>query len=252
MLHSRWFLAATMFVAPVLAQQPAAPIIPPETAAPDGAEAEVQKLNAQYNKALQEYYKPWREARAKKQPYKFDPSRHPRNTYAPKIREVALRYAGSDAAVDAWIVYLRVGGDRNEALTVLMRDHIKSKKMTGVIGYLRRGAGSQERLATLIEETPHRDVKGYGLLTYGEALLRANDPKAERVLAVVQEKYGDVPIWGGRSTAGKKAAGDLFEARNLTVGKTTPEIEAEDIDGVVFKLSDYRGKVVFLDFWGDW
>ena len=25
-----------------------------------------------------------------------------------------------------------------------------------------------------------------------------------------------------------------------------------DLDGVEFKLSDYRGKVVFLDFWGDW
>ena len=24
------------------------------------------------------------------------------------------------------------------------------------------------------------------------------------------------------------------------------------LDGVAFKLSDYKGKVVFLDFWGDW
>ena len=31
-----------------------------------------------------------------------------------------------------------------------------------------------------------------------------------------------------------------------------PEIEAEDLDGVSFKLSDYRGKVVVLDFWGNW
>jgi len=36
------------------------------------------------------------------------------------------------------------------------------------------------------------------------------------------------------------------------VGMVAPEIEAEDIDGQVFKLSDYRGKVVVLDFWGDW
>ena len=26
----------------------------------------------------------------------------------------------------------------------------------------------------------------------------------------------------------------------------------EDLNGVAFKLSDYRGKVVVLDFWGDW
>jgi peroxiredoxin len=40
--------------------------------------------------------------------------------------------------------------------------------------------------------------------------------------------------------------------RNLAVGKPAPEIEGVDVDGVAFKLSDYRGKVVLLDFWGDW
>ena len=36
------------------------------------------------------------------------------------------------------------------------------------------------------------------------------------------------------------------------IGNRAPEIAGEDIDGVKFKLSDYRGKVVVLDFWGDW
>jgi len=38
----------------------------------------------------------------------------------------------------------------------------------------------------------------------------------------------------------------------LSIGKEAPEIEGEDIDGNKFKLSDYRGKVVVLDFWGNW
>ena len=38
----------------------------------------------------------------------------------------------------------------------------------------------------------------------------------------------------------------------LEVGDMAPEIIGEDIDGKRFKLSDYRGKVVMLDFWGDW
>jgi peroxiredoxin len=36
------------------------------------------------------------------------------------------------------------------------------------------------------------------------------------------------------------------------VGKTAPEITGKDLDGVPFKLSDYRGKVVVIYFSGDW
>jgi hypothetical protein len=36
------------------------------------------------------------------------------------------------------------------------------------------------------------------------------------------------------------------------VGDLAPEIVGNDVDGSEFKLSDYRGKVVVLDFWGDW
>jgi hypothetical protein len=38
----------------------------------------------------------------------------------------------------------------------------------------------------------------------------------------------------------------------LNEGNTAPEIVGEDQDGKTFKLSDYRGKVVLLDFWGNW
>ena len=36
------------------------------------------------------------------------------------------------------------------------------------------------------------------------------------------------------------------------VGTFAPEIEGEDLDGRALKLSDLRGKVVLLAFWGDW
>jgi peroxiredoxin len=36
------------------------------------------------------------------------------------------------------------------------------------------------------------------------------------------------------------------------VGKPAAEIEGEDQDGKPMKLSDYRGKVVLLDFWASW
>ena len=38
----------------------------------------------------------------------------------------------------------------------------------------------------------------------------------------------------------------------IVIGEPAPEIEGEDVDGVRFKLSEYKGKVVLLDFWGHW
>ena len=47
---------------------------------------------------------------------------------------------------------------------------------------------------------------------------------------------------------------DTVAIAGLALAQTNvaPEIEAPDLDGVKFKLSDYRGKVVLLDFWGYW
>lgn len=36
------------------------------------------------------------------------------------------------------------------------------------------------------------------------------------------------------------------------LGKQAPDFDAVDQSGAKFKLSDYRGKVVVLDFWGSW
>lgn len=38
----------------------------------------------------------------------------------------------------------------------------------------------------------------------------------------------------------------------LTSGSLIPEITGADLEGTDFKLSDYQGKVIMLDFWGDW
>jgi hypothetical protein len=41
-------------------------------------------------------------------------------------------------------------------------------------------------------------------------------------------------------------------AVGLNVGQAAPEIEGEDLEGVRFKLSDYRGKAVVIAFYGHW
>ncbi len=44
----------------------------------------------------------------------------------------------------------------------------------------------------------------------------------------------------------------ITEIEKFGIGMTAPDIAGIDLDGVAFQLRDYRGKVVVLDFWGDW
>ena len=78
----------------------------------------------------------------------------------------------------------------------------------------------------------------------GRAARRARRPKdadelakkAEATFERVDKEFGDeISTASGR--IGDAAKAELFEIRNLRVGKTAPEIEGEDIDGAKFKLS---------------
>ncbi|MFO0891681.1 MAG: hypothetical protein U0790_21370 [Isosphaeraceae bacterium] len=87
------------------------------------------------------------------------------------------------------------------------------------------------------------------------ARLKATDTAAlnreiESIFERVVKEFGDISYM--RDTLGKQAANELRGIRDLGIGRPCPEIAGEDIDGKSFKLSDYRGKVVVVDFWGDW
>jgi hypothetical protein len=85
--------------------------------------------------------------------------------------------------------------------------------------------------------------------------LAAGDPsklfnEAESIYEGLAADSGNVKVYG--QSIKELVTSELFEIRNLAIGKVAPQIEGEDIDGKSFKLSDYRGKVVVLDFWGHW
>ena len=70
--------------------------------------------------------------------------------------------------------------------------------------------------------------------------------EAERLYRSVIANFADV------ETLAAAARGDLGEMPTFGVGKVAPEITGNDIEGNPMKLTDYRGKVVLLVFWGDW
>jgi len=108
-----------------------------------------------------------------------------------------------------------------------------------------------DALRKIVETNPNPTIKGYAAFALGQNLVNHDkSAEAQKVFEDVVAKYGDVK--GGRGTLAEAAKGQLHEIRDLAVGKVAPEIEGQDVEGHPLKLSDYRGKVVVLDFWGDW
>lgn len=173
-----------------------------------------------------------------------------RDKYAAQMLDATEKNLSDPVAIDALIWILGFGRQGSEpmakALTVLQKHFIESDRMDAVCEALEfdDSEASKALLKELVQKNPHRNVKGSAALTLGQLHAEADPQQAERFFADV-EKYGT-------DKQKDSARGHLFQMKNLALGKVAPEIEGEDVDGKKFKLSDYRGKVVLLSFWGDW
>jgi hypothetical protein len=172
------------------------------------------------------------------------------------------------------------------AFALLQRDHVRSDRLGPVCQRVSFGFCKEYEtfLRAVLAMNPHRQVQGLACLglahflsnrlqrldliqeqpelakefadlfgkEYLQGLQRQDRTRAteeaETLFEQAAVKYGDVKVPEG-GTVGAKAKVELFEIRRLRVGKEAPNIEGEDQDGKRFKLSDYRGKVVLLDFW---
>jgi len=98
----------------------------------------------------------------------------------------------------------------------------------------------------------HRRTAGLDRLT--DADRTKATAEATKAFALLKAKYGHLRPGRGKSF-GERADEYLAGLKNVAkflAGKPAPEIEGEDFDGQAFKLSDYRGKVVLLDYWAHW
>ncbi len=149
------------------------------------------------------------------------------------------------------------GAPSTATLKLLTEHHAGNEKIGTVVGRLIYAPASKELQAFLnavIEKNPSRDAKGNATFTLANILSRSSKQsdkdEAEKLFEKIEKDFTDVKAFGG--TLADRAKSNLFELRHLQIGKAVPDIEGEDMDGKKFKLSDYRGKVVMLDFWGHW
>jgi thiol-disulfide isomerase/thioredoxin len=217
--------------------------------------AEFNALNKELSQASTKFYKDYREAKKKDASVAYDFSKHPNHAFAPRFEEFADKWKGTPGAVRALNSLMRIAPQKKRKAVLerlLDDDHIGLKDIANALFNIRYAtwADRPAALKRIIEKSLHRDVRGQAMLQLAWIQKYTQPKHALEVLARLKQEYGDVSYRG--QTLSVQADREIFEITRLSVGKEAPDIVGEDIGGVAMKLSDYRGRVVFLDFWGDW
>ncbi len=202
-----------------------------------------------------------------------DWSKHPVHAYRPKFRALAEKYAGRPEAIRAlaWLVAETTAtpehaglADAEWALGVLARDHAMAPDIeealwsADVVGAGRLAAPVDALYERVLATNPDRKAQASALFCQATTLLARNNrlrltasqreqnrQKVLQNLHAIQERYADLDV-------AQQIAGFVYEAEHLQIGMPAPEIVGTDVDGREVRLSQFRGQVVLLDFWGFW
>jgi hypothetical protein len=174
--------------------------------------------------------------------------------------------AKSDLGFEAITTVISLSQPTPAIMKALAEHHTMHPKIGTLLSRLAFAPPSQDTkdfLRAVIEKNPSRDAKGNATFTLANILQRSNrnpnknkdqvaadNAEAEKLFEKVLADYKDIKV--GQMSLAERSESNLFEIRHLQIGNVVPDIEGEDTDGKKFKLSDYRGKVVMLDFWGHW
>ena len=251
-------LALCVLSTPALAQKEKAARV-------TSAEAEYKTLLKGYNAAEQRFYEPVEKAKtdAERRKVRIDEAKNPAHAYLPRFQALARREHRNETGAKSLLEIMELAfqvEDTKVALTTadsLIADHIASpsiQQAAVMISYINRPPDvirAAQLLQKIVDRSTNHSNKAAAiyslasLYTEGSTSTAAQKAEAKSLLAQITADYSDTPF-------AKSAVGSRFQLENLQIGMTAPDFEATDEAGQKFKLSDYRGKVVMVDFWGFW
>ena len=152
-----------------------------------------------------------------------------------------------------------------DALGKLEKDHVDDKKLVEFVMYPPAPPQLQKEMEQFLKNveanTKLPDLKAafeYKKLMPvidQQAQGSLDEAKTADLIAKMKDlatRYADATVPFEKLTYKEWVASKIRAIESLKIGGPAPEIDGQDLDGVKFKLSDYRGKVVMLDFWGYW
>jgi len=228
-----------------------------------------EPLVQEFEQAQQQWFQQPREAEVSKRPP------HPAKDFLPRFRRYAEKRAGRSEAIPAlgWIVGAagqisdgpgKPGADVTWALERLAKDHAADPAIKDVLRDFRYSAyyvGSEPLIALyerIIKANSDKQARASASFNLAFTLYRSwgasaedaearavENKRAEKLFRKIVTEYPD-------TDPAKRAEGYVFEIEHLQIGMKAPEIVGSDADGKEIRLSQFRGQVVVLDFWGFW
>ena len=215
---------------------------------------EIEAVVSEHQKVIMEFKKIPRPTREEQR--EFYRNNYPDGVEAVAAMEKLITAHPKDPAIVDGVIWIPERPDS----TVLSRPILplvitisttRSWQTSSLLGY-RPSEENTSFLETVQTKSKSKANKGAAL--YATSMILKRDPNKteeyEKVVKTLAAEHLDLKI--GRREVVKAMVAEREATKNLAIGKVAPEIVGKDVDGKEMKLSDYRGKVVVLDFWGDW
>lgn len=240
MAGSTMISAALLLALPTMFAQDPGP--PPTAVVAQTPQAAFKELQDRYDKNEASY------------PERFE-------MFKAEYRAFAKKHAGSEMGMEAEMFLLTgiwwLEESERPAAAAKAYDHLIEVYGTGhhivpalePITYL-IPKSKQDALLQRIADGNKHDVVQAAVLFY-----RAKQMKGEErieALTTLKKRFGHHKLKYSTYAQLVDAYLSPHAKESLKIGEVAPEIVGVDLNGKPMKLSDFRGKVVVLDFWGDW
>jgi thiol-disulfide isomerase/thioredoxin len=252
------------------------------------AQTEYDELDVEFKERMATLKQTIQQADSKEEQARLLNETNPASEISTQFMTIAKRYPGTQAARDAvlFAVAQTRGKQKDEAMNHLLDHYAERVQLAKIVDSLTDEIPSQaienwfHKIIDRATESTDRAHAINGFARYvrqmefykktldynpayagrlpAEQLNYINRPRTDAqkdelasLLTAAIEEYSELGF-RNETTYGEIAERELFELENLQVGCVAPDIEGQDLDEIPFKLSDYHGKVVMLDFWGHW
>jgi len=235
------------------AEPPVKPVKPAGKTNPSVAD-QINSMTREFDKKKTEFMKKLRAEKDRKKQMALYNSRPTPSPVITKILALAKQNPKADGVEKGLVWSIR--GARKEQLAEIkdmLLTHYKDSQAIGALAYRysRSWRGGEAELREIVEKAGSEKVF-QGATYYLASKLVKNPATKDEGLAMMKKLAATPDIGKTNPRLLAQLKREIRVAEKLSIGCTAPDIVGTDHEGKEFKLSDYRGKVVLLDFWGIW